>query len=1381
MISDSALLPTTDEQCRFSSLASLKAANNELLKRRRNEENTAGFLNDVKGFIEKVQVTGTILNVEDERWTSQSLLDYWLNFLCRADIQTLNSELTLAPFDPALAPELDESKRPYLGLDAFRETTHSLFFGRQKLIEELCLKLKGQRFLAVIGPSGSGKSSLVRAGLLPALKDGSVQRSQKWHYYPPLVPGSEPLTSLALLVQPPGLDDAQWVQQQIDGFKQNTGHLLQLINQANSETVLVVIDQFEEIFTLANDETVRRAFIDNLLQLVEYPDLRHTVIITMRSDFETYVAKIPALQSYFTNSARVTPLTAAELREAIEQPAQLVGLKFEEGIVNELVNEVLGEPAGLPLLQFTLRKLWDDRRQNLVTWEAFHQLGGCREALTRTADKFYKNLSAIDQLRVKWILLRLVRPSEGLEVFSNRVPRDTLYKAGEQREHIDQVLDKLIKVGLVRETDSTAPGEVKVEVAHEALVRHWHTLVTWLEEERVIMRKRLRLREAADQWDVSGRDASQLLRGSLLDEALRYDDLSEREEVFVKKSLTHKRRKRSLIVLAASMTFILLSVLAAFSYYQARAARAAERKAFSRQLASQALNNRNRLDLALLLSMEAYRIDPTVEARNSLLTLLEEESLGLMTYLQTPTSPAISLSFSNSSNLTSLNDDGTINVWDPSKPQMPRRVVSLQINDAIMIGVPSQDGKVFAIGTDKGEVILVDSTTGQHLWRYEIPHSSSTRNYYAHSLALSDDGRILALVSFEDSNVTLLDVATGKKVRDLTVKGDDGIASIAFSKNGKILALGTSLGNHVVLMDVATGQQFYLQRKEDKDDWRISVLVLAFSPDGKTLASWDESGTIRLWDVSSRKFLFEITKGNTEHINALVFKDDETLASGGQNGAIVLWRLSLENEIVAPIKTFSAGSDEILSIVFSPDGKTLISSNRDQNVIIWNTETTKIWNTETTKRLTTELSLSDAPSESNYEHDLKSSRFYNAAFSPDGKVLASGSNNQTIILWDVASRQPLAGGPLVTSPDEDGNRSVPQKYPSESETRASELLRAMRDADRAKSLRTLDLAFSRDGKFLVARYSSGKAVIWNVADRMPVFQINVPGKTVTAVAISPDGKLVAWANEKTKQKDDEKTRQNNDLPAEAEEVTLTLQNIASDQSSRSLSEHGKDSVMSIAFSPDGKILASGTANSSITLWNVDTGAQVTQLSAGQTNRMNSMIRREVGIQSLAFSPDGKNLAAGNLDNTVIIWDVASRKPLGTAMKYSSSIKNVTFSPDGKILASASLGGVVLWDVATQQLLCKIDLGRNSFMPSHVAYSPDNQFIAIASGNKSLMLWDSRLTSWQETACRTANRNLTQEEWSKYLSASPDHDKYRATCPDLPIDEGVSINGQNPSQ
>lgn len=541
--------PVTNQNERFPSLAALRAAHSNLLQLHRAQGDATAVLAAIDHFIQQARATGALLDDETDRATAQSLLDYWSTILYRAGQP--DADALLEEFDPTLAPELPDALCPFVGLNAFQERNGQLFFGRQHLTEVVIRKLTSEQLVAVVGPSGSGKSSLVLAGVLPALKQGAIPamddapNSQTWRYAGRMVPGSDPLANLVRLLQAVAIaeglplpeDMATWMDEQVRQLRTNPQHLVELAAQTGSVPIVLVVDQFEELFTLCTDNSARQAFVANLTNLVQTAAPRHRVLLTMRTDFEAQLARLPAFQPLFEQAlVRVTPLSAAELRQAIEQPAALIGLKFESGLIDQLLQDVLGEPAALPLLQFTLLKLWEARDHNRITWEAYKRLGGGRLALARSADQFYSGLIPEEQRTARRILLRLVRPGEGLETTSNRVQVATLYQSGEARDRVDRVLQKLIDAHLVRISEGDTSVDTQIEVAHEALVRNWPRLVEWIEEERDKLRQRLRLTEAAEQWVKLNRDPGALLRGALLDAVQDYPDLNALETEFVQAS-----------------------------------------------------------------------------------------------------------------------------------------------------------------------------------------------------------------------------------------------------------------------------------------------------------------------------------------------------------------------------------------------------------------------------------------------------------------------------------------------------------------------------------------------------------------------------------------------------------------------------------------------------------------------------------------------------------------------------------------------------------------------------------------------------------------------------------------------------------------------------
>lgn len=524
---------------------------------------------DIRLFMHQVEQTGTILQTARERREAHDILDFWVSFLLLHN-QDLE-EVDLAAHDPNLEPILPDEPRPFVGLAAFDYTTQEYFFGRERLIDAFVEQLRIAPALVILGASGSGKSSLLRAGLIPALQRGVLPRSGQWAYIGPVLPGHDPLQALAeactRYFRSKGESNALIGKQHLH----RPDLLARLCNHIGRPTVFI-LDQFEELFTLGSNKADRDLFARNLLNLLDpaHPH-RHVLVLAMRADFEeALLALLPeekgegeqdrAALSFRSpllrqSNVAVTALSARELREAIERPAERVGLRFEEGVVDELIADVLGEPGALPLLQFSLNRLWEQRVRSRITMLAYRNLGNSKLLLSKSADELYDNLLPEDQFTARRILLRMVRPGEGVEVTSNRVRVRDLFRSGEASDRVRRVLDKLIGAGLVRLPSPDEQRTDQVEIAHEALIRNWPRLVRWVEEDRKQLRRRQPITDAARRWEDAGKDASFLWRGRLLREALidpaSVHDLSPAERAFLGASVMAEAQEQEVQAAAA--------------------------------------------------------------------------------------------------------------------------------------------------------------------------------------------------------------------------------------------------------------------------------------------------------------------------------------------------------------------------------------------------------------------------------------------------------------------------------------------------------------------------------------------------------------------------------------------------------------------------------------------------------------------------------------------------------------------------------------------------------------------------------------------------------------------------------------------------------------
>ncbi len=568
-------------------------------------------------------------------------------------------------------------------------------------------------------------------------------------------------------------------------------------------------------------------------------------------------------------------------------------------------------------------------------------------------------------------------------------------------------------------------------------------------------------------------------------------------------------------------------------------------------------------------------------------------------------------------------------------------------------------------------------------------------------VAFSPDGKRLASAS-ADNTLILFDVAR-RKVLATLVGHKDVVYAVTFSRDGKLVA-SASRDKTVILWDVATSKPLATLAGH-KD----AVTDVAFSPDGKLLASasWDK--TVILWNVDSRKSLARL-EGHKDRVAGVAFSPDgKLLASGSWDKTVILWNVD-SRKLVA---TLEGHKSFVYRIAFSPDGKLLASASLDRTVILWDVDSRK--------SLATLEGHKDA--------------VVGVAFSPDGKLLASASQDQTVILWAVDGRK------LLATPLEGHKNAV---YGVTFSPDGKLLASASRDktvilwaVESHKLLATLeghkglvtDVAFNPDGKRLASASWDKTVILWDVESRTQLATLDAHKDAVYGVTFSPDGKLLASASE---------------------DKTVILWDVGRRKPLATLKGHTK-AVNGVAFSPDGKRLASASDDETVIVWDVESRKPLATLEG-----------HKYAVNGVAFSPDGKRLVSAGRDQVVILWDLDSRKPVATLEGHKDAVFGVTFSPDGKRLASASRDQtVILWDVDGRRSLAALKGSEDQV--TSVAFSPDGKRLASASNDKAI-LWDLDLNHLEAEACRTANRNLTCEEWRNYIGADT---PYHKTCEALP--------------
>ena len=1285
----------------FTSLSTLRSTHQELLKRRSKNGREYEFLNEIEIFVKRGSATGCILGERSERWQAQNMLDFWVNELYQARRQAPDAKLV--EYDPNRAPELPDGLCPYQGLEVFSTAKHAYFFGRDALIKRMTDQLKQHRFLAIIGASGSGKSSIAQAGLLPQLQAGALHNSQNWRYYSPIIPGADPQASLVQTIMPTSSEWDAAREQAIAHAYVDPSYLAELIDNGGDTPAVLLIDQFEEIFTLCQKETQRSAFINTLLHLIQMPLAGHIVIVTMRTDVESHLVQIPALQSAYEQSqVRMTAMKVNELRDAIEKPAELVGLKFEEGLSEELANEILGKQAALLLLQFTLLKLWENREHNRVTWTAYRDLGGGRQALANSADAFYDGLTAEEKVTTRFILLGIIRPTVEREITPGRVLRQALYQIDTSPNEIDNTLEQLEQVGLIRLIPGITPVDDQVGLAHESVARMWPRLVGWIEESRVIQRRRLRLATTAEQWDTLGRDEGLLLHGLLLEEASQYGDLNPLENAFVRTSnaaadqerlekeavqqreldqaraLAEAERQRAEESSRSARRLAYLTIALAFVFTLAVAAAfwAARNGEIARQNEANALDNQAIADqlrvtaeasaATAVAAQDAAIADANLRATAEVDARSQQDAAEQSAIEAEQSATAADEARATAVASAAEADDARDIAEAQSRLATARELAASAIDQ---LRSDPQLGLLLAIEA-VNKTLPVDGAVAAEaedaLYR-ALQASQSQLTLSGHTdwindIAFSPDGNRVATAGY-DTNIKLWDTITGQELMTLE-DHSRFVNSVTFSPDGQRLASASDDG-FIIVWDAETGERQGVLSGENG-----TIRALAFSPDNNYLATANGDATVRIWDTRTRRSQ-HLLFGHLGALQDIVYNSDGSqLASAGGDGRIIIW----DAESGRPISSIEPDPDKepvvINGIAFSPNGQWIISALNDG--------TAEVWDLEKGERLYTLFG--------------HASFVFDAAFSPDGEFMATASGDGTAKLWQAATGQALStlsghsGGVAAVDIGPDGRIATASRDGTAVIWNSEAGLDVMVLSGHEEPVQTV--AFSPDGT-LVATGGGKTAKVWDAASGAVLQTLIGHNAPVRGVAFSPDGLQMAAAGE---------------------DFTARIWDLETGQMQNPIFIH--DTVVYwVTFNGDGSQIVTTDANGVIRLWDVSTGIEITRFV------------HDSPITHAVFSPDQQWLATADNDGNAIIWDINSGEKLLILTGHEGPVRQVTFNREGNLLATASGDGTAkVWNLDTGSPLRTFS-GHAGPVTS-VAFGPDGSRLATASLDRTAKLWNT---------------------------------------------------------
>ncbi|MFI8861109.1 helix-turn-helix domain-containing protein [Streptomyces prasinus] len=1157
---------------------------------------------------------------------------------------------------------------PYRGLSAFTSQDAGWFFGRERataaLVERVFERV-GSGPLMLVAPSGAGKSSLLNAGLVPALRRGEfpMPGADRW----PVVtftPTSRPLDELLeRTAKAVGGDLAVTVEEVrgnpdavLDAIRAMVGDPPQPSGERRPSPCrsVLIVDQFEELFTLCADEDERRSFARVLCALAaprpeENAHGPTVVVLGVRADFTGNCLDLPELGPVLTDGLFVLPpMSVGELRESITRPAELAGLTLQPGLVPLLLRDaglrdaqdgtpLGGTPRGsgtdagsgadvtpsgvLPLVSHALLATWQRREGAVLTVAGYERAGGIRGAVARTAENVFARLYPAEQKTLRRVLSRLVYVADGGGATRRRTNRAALVARFADEAAADgaaAALDAFVRARLVTVDSDT------VEITHEALLHAWPRLRDWIHADRAGLLLHQQLAHAAAEWEREGRDPSALYRGTRLstvrswaDELDGWSRLGPGEEAFLGASLAeqegHERQAVRQVRLRQAMlaTLVVLLGLAltagGLAYQQRESALGQERVARSQALAVRSASLAGgRPEASMLLAGEAYRAHATAEARGALLSTQSQPFSGRLGGHRGPVNAVVFAPDDRS--LATASSDGTVTLR-----RMPdrRTTATFAVSGPVRSIAFSPDGRTLAATSTRGPVSLWD-VAGR---RRKAVLADSTKG--ARALSFDPRGHRLAVATAQGP-VQLWDTARTPRVT-ASLRGHEGtVNALDHARDGRTLV---SAGADRVVRLWDTDRARPLAALEGHTD---EVLGAAFSPDGRTVASGGIDRTVRLWDVRDGRLRATLS-GSSDDVNAVAYTHGgATVVGAVGDGTARLWDVRSGRQTAV----LAGHTDYVMGAAVTSAGTLLATAGFDRSVVLWN-----LGGPALTARPFTEV--------------------WQARYSPDGRLLATADADHTVRLWEVGGRRLLA----TLRGHTEAVFSV--SFAADGRTLASAgsdgTIRLWNVAAR-EPLATLtghtgqvySLAFAPDGRSLASAGADRTVRLWDVTKRAPLATLTGHTDFANGVAFSPDGRVLASASD---------------------DLTVRLWDVSSHGPLGTLKGH-TGAVRSVTFTPDGRTLASSGNDGTVRLWNV------------RERRSEAVLTGHIGsTRGIAFAPDGRTLASSGNDRTVRLWDVAGRRPWATLTGHTDAVWSVTFAPDGRTVASAGTDGTArLWDL-----------------------------------------------------------------------------------------------------
>ncbi len=1109
---------------------------------------------------------------------------------------------------------------PYRGLFAFGEEDAPFFFGREDFTDMLVEAVHHQPLVAVMGSSGSGKSSVVFAGLVKRLRDTGDWQIINFR------PGSRPLFSLATaLVSHKQADRSRTerlreIRNLATDLQTCENNLRDVVNDIvsvdPSQHLLLVADQFEELYTLCRDARERLAFLDSLIEAI-HNCRNFTVVMTLRADFLGQALSYrPFADALQYADLKLGPMTNAELQAAVEKPAVLLGVTIEEGLTERILAAVSAEPGDLPLLEFALTQLWAKQQDAQLTHRAYDQIGGVEAALAGYADEAYHQLNFEEQEKAQQIFIQLVQPGDGTED-TRRIA--TRIEVGESNWDL---VTRLANARLVVTGYDEKTGNQTVEIVHEALIRSWRHLNLWMQLDRDFRSWQEQLRAAMRTWESSNYDEGALLRGKPLTDAEYWQserclELSSHEKHFIglsgelrDRESNKQKRRRKLTISALTTGLVVALSLAGTTWWQGQKAALREIEAFNATTAAQLTSNQefDALITSLKASKKLNHISPLAFIFDNK-ARIQSEMRGLL---------------------------------QEAVYKVKERNRWIGHEDEITDVSFSPDGQIIATAS-KDQTVKLWSLDGKHITTLK-GHTG-----LVHNVRFSPDQKIIATASWD--NTVKLWTISGQLMTTLNAH-QDFVYGVSFSPNNQRIVTADYGGN--IKIWNRNGERVKTFKAHSQ-----AVYSVSFSPDSQKMATASADGTVKLWNLDGKEL--QTLKGHQDWVWSVNFSPNgEMIATASADGTAKLWNLEGKE-----IQTLNHHKDAVTSISFSPDGEMIATTSSDQTIILWNKKGEKLQTLTGHQNWVWQASFSpDSQMIATVSKDKSiklwqiqgkklqvipahQGAIYSVSLSPDGQQIATASRDKTVKVWTISGqfikilpKQNSAVTDVSFAPDGQQMVTVTNDGTVTLWNEKREKIKTFKGHDDW----TWTVQYSPDGHIFATAGKDPAVKLWNKKGDL-IQTIEGHTSTVNSIDFSPDGKMIATAS----------WDKNAKLWTREGKLIKTLTGHT-------------DGVHSISFSPDGKMIATASEDQMVKLW-TNQGELVTTLKGHQA-----------GVFRVKFSPDSKMIATASLDHTVKLWSIEGQE-LKTYRGHDDSVWSLNFSPNGQNLISGdNQGKLIVWNL-----------------------------------------------------------------------------------------------------